>query len=169
MKRFLCFLLLITSAFHSTIIAQSPDDVKINLPIGFTSQVIGKNLDRTRHIVVNSNGDIYIKNSRVRNGGGIVRLRDKNGDGKIDDTTRFGNYGGTGIAIKNGYLYASSNSAVYRYKMNNNEPDTSNPETIVSGLLDIVGLSRPANSLLSYMRDAVSMSAYSRYLVEIAR
>lgn len=137
MKTFLFFLLLITAAFYpKTLNAQSPDQVKIDLPIGFTTDVIGKNLDRTRHIVVNSNGDIYIKNSRVRNGGGILRLRDKNGDGKIDDTTRFGNYGGTGIAIKNGYLYASSNSAVYRYKLINNEPDTSHPETIVSGLLD---------------------------------
>ncbi len=116
--------------------AQSPDGVKITLPSGFSSQVVARNLGRARHLVVNSNGDIYIKLERLRKGSGIIRLRDKNGDGKIDDTTGFGNYVGTGIAIKNGYLYASSNTAVYRYKLNNNEPDIDHPETIISGLLD---------------------------------
>jgi hypothetical protein len=75
MKKLLFFFILIL--FVITVInAQSPEQVKINLPIGFTSEVIGKNLGRARHIAVNSNGDIYIKLDRVRNGGGIVRLRD---------------------------------------------------------------------------------------------
>jgi len=135
MKKHFFFFILILSFFYTKLFGQSPDQVKINLPAGFTYQVVGKNLDRARHIVVNSNGDIYIKLARVRRGGGIVRLRDKNGDGKIDDTTRFGNYGGTGIAIKNGYLYATSNTEVYRYKLINNEPDIDHPEIIVKGLL----------------------------------
>ena len=130
------FLAVMASLFASRdLSAQAPDQVKIKLPAGFHSEVVAKNLDRTRHIVVNSNGDIYIKVARVRKGGGIVRLRDKNGDGKIDDTTRFGNYGGTGIGIKNGYLYAASNTEVYRYKLNNNEPDIAHPEVIVKGLV----------------------------------
>src|SRR6185295_2225814 len=43
---------------------------------------------------------------------------------------------GTGIAIKDGYLYASSDDAVFRYKLNSNNEveNTSSPETIVSGL-----------------------------------
>ncbi len=106
------------------------------LPPGFTYSVIGKSLNRARHIVVNSNGDVYVKLARVKGGKGIIRLRDLNKDGKIDDTTGFGNYGGTGIAIKNGYLYAASNTTVYRYKLNNNEPDTTSPEVIVTGLVD---------------------------------
>lgn len=136
MKKVVFFSLAMVLFFSTDLIAQSPDAVKINLPIGFTTDVIGKNLGRARHIAVNSNGDIYIKLERVRNGKGILRLRDTNGDGKIDDTTGFGDYGGTGIAIKNGYLYASSNTTVYRYKLNNNEPDAGHPETVVSGLLD---------------------------------
>lgn len=135
MKQSFLFFILTFSFFCTKLIAQSPDQVKINLPAGFTSDVIAKNLDRARHIVVNGNGDIYIKLARVRKGGGIIRLRDKNGDGKIDDTIRFGNYGGTGIAIKNGYLYATSNTEVYRYKLNGNEPDTAHPETIVKDLV----------------------------------
>jgi glucose/arabinose dehydrogenase len=106
------------------------------LPAGFNYSIIGKSLSRARHIVVNSNGDVYVKLARPRGGKGIIRLQDKNKDGAIDDTTGFGNYGGTGITIKNGYLYASSNTTVYRYKLNNNEPDTANPQIIVTGLID---------------------------------
>ena len=136
MKKHFFFSLVPLFCLCLNILAQSPDAVKINLPTGFSSEVVAKNLGHARHIVVNSNGDIYIKLERLRKGSGIIRLRDKNGDGKIDDTTGFANYIGTGIAIKNGYLYASSNTAVYRYKLNNNEPDVDHPETIVSGLLD---------------------------------
>ena len=51
---------------------------------------------------------------------------------------RFGDFGGTGIAIKNGYLYASSNSDVYRFKLNaNNAVDPSQkPEKIITGLIN---------------------------------
>jgi glucose/arabinose dehydrogenase len=136
MKKRRLFSFLPILAFCINVAAQSPDAVKIALPPGFNSQVVARSLGHARHLVVNSNGDIYVKLERLRKGSGIIRLRDKNGDGKIDDTTGFGNYIGTGIAIKNGYLYASSNTAVYRYKLNNNEPDVDHPETIVSGLLD---------------------------------
>jgi glucose/arabinose dehydrogenase len=69
---------------------------------------------------------------------GIMELKDKNGDGIADETTNFGDYGGTGIAIKNGYLYASSNTEVFRYKLNENNEviDPAKPEKIVTGLAD---------------------------------
>ena len=52
--------------------------------------------------------------------------------------TGFGKYTGTGIAIKNGYLYASSNTEVFRYKLDagNKVIDSSKPEKIITGLLD---------------------------------
>jgi glucose/arabinose dehydrogenase len=113
-------------------------DEDLKLPPGFKAVVVAEKLGKARHLVVNTNGDLYVKLERPRNGKGIVRLRDTNGDGRADDSVYFGNYGGTGITIKNGYLYASSNSAVFRYKLNEkNEvvnPDA--PETIVTGLLD---------------------------------
>jgi glucose/arabinose dehydrogenase len=113
-------------------------DEEIKLPAGFKAVVVAEKLGRARHIVVNANGDLYVKLERPRGGKGIVRLRDTNKDGRADDSSLFGNYGGTGVAIKNGYLYASSNSEVFRYKLNEkNEvvnPDA--PETIVTGLVD---------------------------------
>lgn len=134
MKNFLFFAL---GALLSTgAAAQAVKEPVVTLPVGFQSTVVAKNLGRARHIAVNNNGDIYIKLERLKEGRGIVRLTDKNDDGKIDDTTGFGDYVGTGIAIKNGYLYASSNSKVFRYKFNGNVLDTTNPETIVTGLVD---------------------------------
>lgn len=109
----------------------------LELPNGFTSVVVAQNIGRARHLAIASNGTMFIKLSRPRNGKGIVVLRDKNGDGIADDSSGFGNYGGTGIALKNGYLYASSDSQVFRYRLNENM-EVSNPaapERIVTGLL----------------------------------
>jgi glucose/arabinose dehydrogenase len=134
MKRlFFLIMLAVAMICGETQLAAQADIV---LPAGFRSVIVANRLGRARHLVVNTHGDIYIKLERLRNGKGIIRLRDKNGDGSIDDTTSFGNYTGTGIAIKNGYLYASSNTSVYRYKLNNNEPDTAHPEVIVKDLWD---------------------------------
>lgn len=133
-KHFLPILaLLLFTAGHAQ---KSIPKVTIALPSGFSSTVVAQGLGQARHITVNSNGDIYVKLAKLKNGKGIIRLRDKNGDGKIDDTTSFGNYTGTGIALKNGFLYASNNTGVFRYKMNGTEPDVDHPETIVTGLLD---------------------------------
>lgn len=114
------------------------DGVAITLPKGFSAKVVAEKLGRARHIAVNSNGDIYVKLERLRDGKGILRLRDNNGDGVMDDVFAFGDYPGTGIAISNGYLYASSNSAVYRYKLNAklDVENTDQPEVIVKDLVD---------------------------------
>ncbi|MEP7377835.1 MAG: PQQ-dependent sugar dehydrogenase [Chitinophagaceae bacterium] len=108
----------------------------ITLPEGFSSLVVADSLGTARHIVVNSNGDIYVKLGDQKDGHGILRLRDTNNDGKADDISGFGNYAGTGIAIKNGYLYASSDDNVYRYKMDNSEASANTEEMIVEGLMN---------------------------------
>lgn len=112
-------------------------DVQLKLPSGFTAIEVTPGIGPARHLVVNGNGDIYVKMADARGSKGIIVLTDKNGDGIADETKSFGNYGGTGIAIKNGYLYASSNSEVYRYRLQNNQvADPDHPEKIVTGLVD---------------------------------
>lgn len=110
----------------------------ITLPKGFSAVVVADNLGTVRHIVAQTNGDIYAKLDRVKNGKGILRLRDTNKDGVADEITGWGNYSGTGITIKNGYLYASSNTDVYRYKLNEKGEviDTAKAENIVTGLIN---------------------------------
>src|SRR5436190_2263466 len=112
------------------------DSVAITLPEGFSSLVVADSLGAARHIVVNSNGDIYVKLEKLEDGHGILRLRDTNNDGSADDISGFGNYEATGIDIKNGFLYASSDDNVYRYKMDNNEVSASTEEMIVEGLIN---------------------------------
>ncbi len=55
---------------------------------------------------------------------------------KADDISGFGNYRGTGITIKNGYLYASSDQEVFRYKLNEKDGkvDTTSEQKMVTGL-----------------------------------
>lgn len=113
-------------------------DTLLQLPAGFFATVFAETTGRARHIAVNTNGDVYIKLEREKDNKTIFRLRDTNNDGVADESIGFGNYIGTGIAIKDGYLYASSNEEVFRYKLNsNNEVENpGNPEKIVTGLVN---------------------------------
>jgi glucose/arabinose dehydrogenase len=118
-------------------VAPSADDVKLTLPAGFSSVVFATTEGSPRHLVVASNGDVYVKLRKLKGGSGILRFRDTNGDGRADDVKGFGTFAGTGIAIKNGYLYASSDEEVFRFKLDANDQvtDPSKPEKIVTGLI----------------------------------
>lgn len=130
------FLLLLGIRFSFCLLAQSP--VALQLPTGFTAQAVALNQGRVRHIAIAPNGTLYLKLERLRNGAGIVRLRDLNQDGVYEDSLLFGNYIGTGIALKNNFLYASSNNAIFRYALDRNyEPlQPEKPERLVYGLVD---------------------------------
>jgi glucose/arabinose dehydrogenase len=93
------------------------DNGRISLPDDFGAMVVADTLGRVRHIAVNANGDIYVKLRTLKDGKGILALRDTDGDGKMDKEEGFGDYTGTGIEIHNGYVYASSDSAVFRYRL----------------------------------------------------
>ena len=49
------------------------------------------------------------------NPGGVFILRDADGDGHAEIKRRAADAAGTGIAIANGYVYATSGTAVVRY------------------------------------------------------
>lgn len=125
------------SASNKQNAAAEVKDAGLKLPSGFIATILAEKLNGPRHIVVTPQGDIYVKLSSAKDGKGIVVLHD-NKDGKPATTTGFGDYGGTGIAIKNGYLYASSDDDVFRYKLDadNKVIDGSKPEKIVSGLVN---------------------------------
>lgn len=114
------------------------ENAGLKLPAGFSASALADSVGKARHIVATQQGDLYIKLDRLVKGKGILRLRDTNADGKADDIKSFGNYQGTGITIKDDYLYASSNSEVFRYKLDKNgevlNPDT--PERIIKGLVN---------------------------------
>ena len=113
-------------------------DTKIKLPAGFSATVLASDLGPTRHIAVGKSGDIYVKLSKLKDGKGMYILRDANHDGVIDEKKMFADYPGTGIYIKDGYLYSSSNTGVYRYQLNEKEEimNLDQPEKIIDGLVD---------------------------------
>jgi glucose/arabinose dehydrogenase len=126
-----------SSATDTTLRAKDPL-TGLTLPKGFTAKVFADSFGKARDIVVTPQGAMYIKVDRLIKGKAIFRIKDTNGDGTIDDVISFGNYRGTGLTMKNGYLYASSYDEVYRYKLDaNNEvinPDA--PERIIKGLVN---------------------------------
>ncbi|ULQ54122.1 PQQ-dependent sugar dehydrogenase [Flavihumibacter fluvii] len=116
----------------------SPVDAKLRLPAGFSATIVADGVAGARHIAITKQGGIYIKLGWLNDGKGIIYLKDTNHDGLVDQQRLFGDYPGTGICIRDNYLYASSNSAVYRYALDQNgevlQPDQ--PEKIITGLVD---------------------------------
>jgi len=108
----------------------------LTLPEGFQAAVIADNLGSTRHLVATPQGDIYVHLAGTKNGKGILVFH-VDGD-KATLKSSFANFGGTGIAIKNDYLYASNSREVYRYKLDdkNEVINPDKPERIVTGLID---------------------------------
>lgn len=111
------------------------DNGGIQLPDNFGAMVVADTLGVAGHLVLNEQGDMYVKLRKTKNEEGIIALRDTDGDGKMDMKQGFGNYNGTGIDLHGGFLYASSDVAVFRYKLNGNNliPDTTSKETLISG------------------------------------
>ncbi len=119
-------------------VSADKDNAGLKLPAGFGALAVATGLGEARHIAVTANGDIYVKLSSLYKGKSIYFLHDNNGDGKADVQTGFGDFTGTGIAVKNGYLYASSDEEVFRYKLdaNGNAVNQTQPEKIITGLLN---------------------------------
>jgi glucose/arabinose dehydrogenase len=121
--------------------SSAPSDTAIKVPDGFVATIFADNLDRPRHIAVRDNGDVYVA---LRSGrqqvapsaseGGILALRDTNGDGVADVTEHFGRGDvDTGVAIHDGYVYFSSATAVYAMKLGDRLAPAGEPELVVGG------------------------------------
>lgn len=125
-----------TKPVKTALPAPDPDNGGIKLENGFGALVFADNLGKARHMAVDPiTGAVFVKLERLKDGKGNVQLTDTNGDGRADQTVMFGNYPGTGMGIYNGYLYASADTAVFRYKLTNGKVmETTQPETIVTGL-----------------------------------
>ena len=125
------------------------DNGSIILPDGFAALLVADEVGKARHIVVRDNGDLYVKLKSTDNGGGILALRDTTGDGRADLKEYFTDYAGSGIDIYNDYLYFSTDTSVYRVKLNADElVPTDEPELVVGGFL-----SQPQHEAKSFTFD----------------
>jgi len=116
-------------------IVPDANNADLKLPAGFGALKVAELGAQARHLVVTPQGIIYVKLAHVKDGKGILVLKE-NENGKATITGGFGNYGGTGVYLKDGYLYTSSNQEVFRYKVNekNEVIDPNKPEKIITGL-----------------------------------
>ena len=104
-------------------------DDGLTLQPGFNVTVVQEGLGRGRHLVVAANGDIYLAG---RNG--LVAMRDKDGDGKVDETKPFGDVQGTEVRIYKNWLYVSDTVGIYRYALKKGQLAPPGPrQTVVSG------------------------------------
>jgi len=120
--KILAALCLLASAARAALPLPDADDGAIRLPPGFRALVVADNLvagrqlrgtpENLRFLSIAPNGDIYGKLYR----NGIVALRDTKGDGRADMIREFGSGPGTGISVRDGWLYYSTRTGVYRYR-----------------------------------------------------
>ena len=116
------------------------EDGSITLPAGFCATVFADGLGHARHITVSPSGDVFVAVTEGPGGtaGGVVALRDEDGDGVADREETFAEEGGNGIAWHQGRLYLAQNDRILRYRLPDGRltPDAA-PEVVVSGLPNV--------------------------------
>lgn len=120
--------------------ACAADNAGLTLPAGFCATIFADSLTAPRHMVVAPNGDLWVVAAAPGGRGGppptppqrLYLLRDANGDGKAEMVKSFPHGGGSGIALANGALYASSGRAIVRYRYTAGTTELGAPDTIVS-------------------------------------
>ena len=117
------------------------DNGGISLPEGFCALVVADSVGPARHIDVAPNGDIFIalRNTfgpdRSLIPGGVVVLRDLDGDGRADEEFRWGENGGNEVLLGEGFVYFATDDAILRYPLDSGSTvPSAAPDTIVSDL-----------------------------------
>ena len=125
-----------SSGPHSTCVGPASAALaNASVPPGYCAWTWSSGLSSPRGIVRNANGDLLVVEAGA---GRVALLYDDDGNGVSDSgervtlTTTAGlNHG---IAIHGGYLYASSETTVYRWAYTGGRQSLPSPQTVVSGL-----------------------------------
>jgi glucose/arabinose dehydrogenase len=142
----------------SAVSATGGCDQDIKLPTGFCALVFSESAGPARHLVVRKNGDVIVGVLDVRRQvGGLLALRDTNKDGHADIAERFGDAGVHGVLLAgDSVLYASTATAILRYRFADSLTPRKRIDTVVSGLPE-----RPPPS------HSIAMDARGNLLVNI--
>jgi len=86
----------------------------INLPEGFSIEVVATNIKNARSMVLSESGTLYVG---TRSNDKIFALEDRNQNGKIDKSTVVAEGLNTpnGVALKEGDLYVAENSRILKF------------------------------------------------------
>jgi glucose/arabinose dehydrogenase len=112
-----------------------PGSGGLTLPAGFCAAVFAEDAGQVRQLAVAADGVLY---AAVRETGeGVLALRDRDGDGRVEERTTFGPGPGNDVEVWDGHLYFAQTDRVVRWRLpaRGLEPEGP-PETIVSGLPD---------------------------------
>jgi len=105
----------------------------ITLPEGLCAVVHHPGVGRARQLVVAGNGDVFVG----MRSGGVVALRDEDGDHKADRTERWGEPNASGIGLGEETLYLAVDNGVLRYPLAEGSlVPSGEPDVIVTGLPD---------------------------------
>ena len=121
------------------------DSSGLTLPAGICATVFADSIGHARHIVVASNGDVYVTlegtqpspekqvsgQTKTPQPASFVGLRDTTRDGHADVVARIGTIGNTGIALANGYLYVDEGKQIVRYTRSDDELTPSGKREVV--------------------------------------
>jgi glucose/arabinose dehydrogenase len=109
------------------------DNVGITVPAGFCVQLVADSVGIARHVTVAPNGDLIvaIRNTQTTTGGVLV-LRDADGDGVAETRRRFGIGGGSEVAYHAGYVYFGTDSAIVRWRWTEGQLEPSGPPDTVA-------------------------------------
>lgn len=118
----------------------APDNAGLKLPAGFCATLFADSLIAPRQLDVAPNGDVFVglrgraggQSERVS--GGVMVLRDANGDGRAERRYKFGDYSATTVKLLGNHVFTETGSAILRYNWNPGAMTVSRPDTIVSGL-----------------------------------
>lgn len=115
-----------------------PDNGGIELPAGFCAAIVADSLPRPRHMAVASNGDLFVSllgTGQGGAGGGVVVLRDTNGDARADVQERIAGAPSSEVALSGQYLYVGAPTSVLRYRLpRGSTRPVGLPDTIVADL-----------------------------------
>lgn len=125
-------------------------DPEIIVPEGFCVTIFADHVGHARHLVVGPDNTVYVNTwsggyydydyAKPPEGGFVIALKDRDGDGVADVTTRSGpsatqgGHGGTGIAFYDQKLFVEENDKIVRYKITPDGSVTGRGETVVDGL-----------------------------------
>jgi glucose/arabinose dehydrogenase len=113
----------------------APGNGGLTLPAGFCAAVLAEDAGEVRQLAVAPGGILY---AAVREASeGVLALRDRDGDGRVEERTTFGPGPGNDVEVRDGYLYFAQTDRVVRWRLPSGglEPEEP-PETIVQGLPD---------------------------------
>jgi len=128
--------LLVPGASHAeTAPPCDADQAGLRLPAGFCALEVARDLGAVRNLVVAPNGDVFAtRRSRNDGGGGVIALRDTDGDGRADERREFARGDGHGIALTASHLYYAAHDQVVRWPWTAGQLEPQgDPEVIVSG------------------------------------